>query len=168
MTTDLLAPATPDVEKKRSFKFPTAYTILALLIVAIALLTYVIPAGSFQYQDGSPVPGTYQRVDPNPQGIADILVAPINGMYGIQGADGQISTYAEGALYGAIDVALFVIIVGGFLGVTMKTGAINAGIASIVKSLQGRESLLIPVLMVIFALGGSTYGMAEETLAFTR
>ena len=166
MTTDSLAPATPDVEKKRSFKFPTAYTILALLIVAIALLTYVIPAGSFQYQDGSPVPGTYQRVDPNPQGIADILVAPINGMYGIQGADGQISTYAEGALYGAIGVALFVLMIGGFLGVTMKTGAIDAGIGAAVKRLEKQGTLLITILMAIFALGGSTYGMAEETLAF--
>ena len=154
------------MEKKRSFKFPTAYTILALLIVAIALLTYVIPAGSFQYQDGSPVPGTYQRVDPNPQGIADILVAPINGMYGIQGADGQISTYAEGALYGAIGVALFVLMIGGFLGVTMKTGAIDAGIGAAVKRLEKQGTLLITILMAIFALGGSTYGMAEETLAF--
>jgi uncharacterized ion transporter superfamily protein YfcC len=152
--------------KKRKFKFPTAYTILALLIVVIALLTYVIPAGRFEYQDGSPVPGTYQPVESHPQGVADILVAPINGMYGIQGADGQISTYAEGALYGAIGVALFVLMIGGFLGVTMKTGAIDAGIGAAVKRLEKRGTLLIVILMAIFALGGSTYGMAEETLAF--
>src|SRR4051794_14513172 len=123
MATETLAVPSPNVTKKRSFRFPTAYTILTLLIVVIALLTYVIPAGKFDYQKGSPVPGTYHLVESNPQGISDILVAPINGMYGVQGTDGQISTYAEGALYGAIGVALFVLMIGGFLGVTMKTGA---------------------------------------------
>ena len=48
----------------------------------------------------------------------------------------------------------------------MKTGAITTGINSLVRSLKGREKLMIPVLMVVFALGGTTYGMAEETLAF--
>ncbi len=83
----------PEETKKRKFKFPTAYTILALLIVLIAIMTYVIPAGSFDYQDGSPVPGTYKTLPPNPQGLGDVILAPINGMYGIQGSDGQISTY---------------------------------------------------------------------------
>ena len=48
----------------------------------------------------------------------------------------------------------------------MKTGAINAGIARVVNSMAGREQLMIPILMIIFALGGTTYGMAEETFAF--
>lgn len=170
MATDTIAavnePVEPVEAKKRKFRFPTAYTILALLIVLVAVMTYVIPAGRYDYQDGSPVPGTFKYVDPNPQGLADMLVAPINGMYGIQGADGQISTYAEGALYGAIGVALFVLMIGGFLGVTMKTGAIDAGIGAAVRRLEKRGTLLIIILMAIFALGGSTYGMAEETLAF--
>lgn len=156
----------PEAKKKRKFKFPTAYTILALLIVLIAIMTYVIPAGSFEYKDGSPVPGTYKTVPPNPQGLSAVILAPINGMYGIQGNDGQISTYASGALYGAINVALFVLMIGGFLGVTMKTGAIDAGIGAAVKRLEKRGNLLIIILMAIFALGGTTYGMAEETLAF--
>lgn len=156
----------PEATKKRKFKFPTAYTILALLIVLIAIMTYVIPAGSFDYKDGSPVPGTYKPLPPNPQGLGAVILAPINGMYGIQGSDGQISTYASGALYGAINVALFVLMIGGFLGVTMKTGAIDAGIGAAVKRLEKRGNLLIIILMAIFALGGTTYGMAEETLAF--
>ena len=68
--------------------------------------------------------------------------------------------------FGAIDVAFFVIIIGGFLGVTMKTGAINAGIAWVVTKLKGKEKWMFPVLMTIFAIGGTSYGMAEETLAF--
>ena len=54
----------------------------------------------------------------------------------------------------------------GSSGVTMKTGAIQGGIARIVDRLKGRERLMIPILMIVFALGGTTYGMAEESLAF--
>jgi uncharacterized ion transporter superfamily protein YfcC len=63
----------------------------------------------------------------------------VNGTYGIQAEDGTISVYNFGELYGAIDVAFFVLVIGGFLAVTMKTGAIDAGIASITTSLKGRE-----------------------------
>ncbi len=63
-------------------------------------------------------------------------------------------------------MALFILVIGGFLGVTMKTGAIEGGIARIVERLRGRESLMIPILMIVFAIGGTTYGMAEESLAF--
>jgi uncharacterized ion transporter superfamily protein YfcC len=93
-------------------------------------------------------------------------MAPINGMYGIEGADGTISPYNSGDLFGAIDVALFILVIGGFLGVTMQTGAIQAGISRVVERLRGRERMMIPVLMALFALGGTTYGMAEESLAF--
>ena len=94
-------------------------------------------------------------------------MAPINGLYGIESAeDGSVSVWNSGELFGAIDVALFILIIGGFLGVTMKTGAIQSGIGRIVTRLQGRERLMIPILMVVFAIGGSTFGMAEESLAF--
>lgn len=66
----------------------------------------------------------------------------------------------------AIDVSLFVLVLGGFLGVINKTGVLYKGIANIVKRLKGRELLLIPILMIIFSIGGTTYGMAEETIAF--
>ncbi len=153
--------------RKRSFTFPSAYTKLALLIAVVALLTWVIPAGRYQLnEDGAPVPGTYQQVDPNPQGLGDVLLAPINGMYGIQDSEGTISVYNSGDLYGAVDVALFVLMIGGFLGITMKTGAIDAGIGSVVARLGNRGKLLIPILMIVFAAGGTSYGMAEESLAF--
>lgn len=56
--------------------------------------------------------------------------------------------------------------VGGFLGVVMKTGAIDAGVSNVIARLQGKESWLIAILMVFFGLGGTTYGMWEETMAF--
>ena len=83
------------------------------------------------------------------------MLAPIVGLY----------DPFEGVA-NAIDVALFVLIIGGFLLVVTKTGAIDAGIGGLLNALQGREIMMIPILMVAFALGGTSYGMAEELLAF--
>src|SRR5512136_2147301 len=154
-------------QKKRKFTFPTAYTILALLVVIVAALTFVIPAGKYDTKpDGSPIPGTYHAVEPSPQRLRDVFLAPINGMYGVQDRSGNVNVYNSGDLYGAIDVAMFILMIGGFLGVTRKTGAIDAGISYVVKRLGAKGKLLIPILMVIFAAGGTSYGMAEESLAF--
>ena len=57
-------------------------------------------------------------------------------------------------------------ILGGFLGMMTKTGALDNGIAVLVKKLKGNELAIIPVLMIIFSLGGTTYGMCEETVPF--
>jgi uncharacterized ion transporter superfamily protein YfcC len=102
-----------------------------------------------------PVAGSYAPTDPNPQGIFDVILAPIAGFY-------DPVEYAANA----IDVSLFVLIIGGFIGVVTATGAIDAGIARAMVRLKGRENWMIPFLMALFALGGTTYGMAEETLAF--
>jgi uncharacterized ion transporter superfamily protein YfcC len=56
--------------------------------------------------------------------------------------------------------------IGGFLGVVTKTGAIDAGIGRAMTALRGREIWMIPILMALFAAGGTSYGMAEESLAF--
>ncbi len=105
--------------------------------------------------DGEPIPGSYHTVPANPQRIVvDSLMAPINGLYGIEGEDGSISVWNSGELFGAIDVALFILVIGGFLGVTMATGAIQGGISRIVARLHGREGWMIPILMAVFALGG--------------
>jgi uncharacterized ion transporter superfamily protein YfcC len=144
-----------------SLKFPTAYTILFGLIIAVAAATWIIPAGQYerrrndQLDKDVPVPGTYHTVDASPQGVRAVLMAPIAGFY-----NPTTNTAA------AIDVALFVLIIGGFLGVVTKTGAIDAGIGAAMTSLRGREKWMIPILMAVFAAGGTIYGMAEETLAF--
>jgi uncharacterized ion transporter superfamily protein YfcC len=155
--------------KKPRFQLPSAYTILFALIVLTALATWVIPAGTYALDpDGSPIPGTYEEVDASPAKILqDSLQAPINGLYGIEdAATGNVDVFNSGELFGAIDVALFILVIGGFIGITMKTGAIQAGIARLVGRLQGRERLMIPILMTVFAIGGTTFGMAEESLAF--
>ncbi|MBA3911544.1 MAG: C4-dicarboxylate ABC transporter [Rhodobacter sp.] len=142
-------------------RFPTAYTILFALIVLVAGLTWIIPAGRFDRVENEAVgreiavAGTYKTVEANPQGIVDILMAPVAGFY-------DPDSYAANA----IDVALFVLLLGGFLGVVNATGAIDTGIRRAMVRLKGREIWMIPILMGLFALGGTTYGMAEETLAF--
>jgi len=142
-------------------KFPTAYTILFLLIALVAAGTWVVPAGKYDRVENAvlgkevPVPGTYQQVDANPQSVVDIFLAPIAGFY-------DPDSYEAAA----IDVALFVLIIGGFLGVVTKTGAIDTGITRAMVKFRGREEWMIPILMALFAAGGSTYGMAEESLAF--
>lgn len=143
------------------FRFPTAFTILFVLIAVVAALTWIIPAGQYDRQMSealgreAPVPGTYHEVEPNPQGWVDVLMAPIEGLYD------PVEYTAQ-----AIDIALFVLIIGGFLAVVTRTGAIDAGIGGLLNALQGREILMIPILMTAFAAGGTTYGMAEESLAF--
>jgi len=159
-------PAEP--EQQSRFTLPSAYTILFALIVVAAIATWIIPAGTYNTNAaGEPIPGTYHEVDAKPSRIlVDSLTAPINGLYGIEDAKGNINYYNSGTLFGAIDIALFILVIGGFLGITMKTGAIQAGIGTLVRRMEGRERLMIPALMCVFALGGTTYGMAEESLAF--
>ncbi|MCG8474861.1 MAG: YfcC family protein [Cytophagales bacterium] len=154
--------------KKKAFKMPTVYTILFAIIAIIALLTWILPAGRYDYVTAEtgqtisavesldyaggeallPIPGTFTELESSPQGVVDILMAPIQGFHN------------------AVDVALFVLVIGGFLGVMMNTGALDAGVASVVKQFRGSEQVMIPILMVLFGIGGSTYGMAEETVAF--
>ncbi|OOF14703.1 C4-dicarboxylate ABC transporter [Salinivibrio sp. PR932] len=151
-------------EKKGWFanlKFPSAYTILFILIALVAALSWIVPAGQYEREYNAelgrdvPVSGTYHQVESNPQGVVDVLLAPIDGFYNHE-------TYEAAA----IDVSLFILIIGGFLGLVTKTGAIDAGIERVTKRLEGREEWMIPILMGLFAAGGTIYGMAEESLPF--
>ena len=135
------------MEKKR-FHMPTAYTILFLLIILVAIATWFIPSGAYDYVDDVPVAGSYHTVEGNPQGVGDVLKAAFSGFFD------------------AVDVCVFILMVGGFLGVVMKTGAVDAGVGYVIRRLGGREKWLIPILMILFGLGGTTFGMWEETMAF--
>ena len=150
-----------DPEQDLSSRFPTAYTILFGLILFVAALTWIVPAGQYERVMNEDVgreiavAGTYSEVEANPQGFVDVMLAPGAGFY-------DPDSYAANA----IDVALFVLFLGGFLGVVNATGSIDTGIRTAMTSMKGREIWMIPIMMSLFALGGSTYGMAEETLAF--
>ncbi len=142
-------------QRKKRFKMPSSYTVLFLIILVIAILTWFVPAGDYNVDDaGNIISGTYHTVEQHPQGLWDVFMAPVKGMIGTD------------TTQGAIEVSLFILIVGGFLGVVNRTGALDTGIAQVVSNYKGKEKLLIPILMLIFALGGTSYGMAEETVAF--
>jgi uncharacterized ion transporter superfamily protein YfcC len=79
---------------------------------------------------------------------------------------GNTGPYNSGDLAGAVQVFFFVLAIGAFITVTIKTGALDAGIGRITNRFRKRGLLLIVILMVIFSVGGTTYGMAEETLGF--
>lgn len=66
----------------------------------------------------------------------------------------------------AADLIIFILCIGGFIGIVMSTGAMEAGVRSLVRKNKGKEGKLIAVLMFLFSVGGSTYGMAEETIGF--
>lgn len=119
------------MENKKKFQMPSAYSILILIIIILAIITHLISSDM--------VTGAL---------LADVVMAPTRGFLD------------------AVDVCVFVLVLGGFLGTMTKTGALDAGIAAIVKKLKGNEIMLIPVLMTVFSLGGTSYGMAEETMAF--
>ena len=127
--------------QKRSLTL-SAFTIILILTIVLAIITHFLPAAQFDGDtliDGSGVVGAT---------LSQTLLAPILGFVD------------------AIDICLFVLVLGAFLKVVTKTGALETGIEVLIKKLKGRELILIPILMFIFSIGGTTYGMLEETVGF--
>ena len=155
----------------RSFRFPSAFTVLFGVTIAVWVLAFIVPTGKYATdpESGAPIPGSYQGTDSAlsfGDRLMDLFLAPINGLYGVLNADGFIGPYESGELFGAAGVFLFVIAIGVFITMAMKTGAIDNGVARIATRMSGRGTVLIAVLMVLFSIGGTTEGMAEETLGF--
>ena len=101
--------------------------------------------------------------------IVAIITVIVSGTSGGEVTAARLSDFCTAPVKGfadALPVCLFVMILGGFLGMMTETGALDNGIAVLVQKLKGNEIMLIPVLMLIFSLGGTTYGMCEETVPF--
>ena len=98
------------------------------------------------------------------------IVTVIMGAMGVEGVQGatlsDVLTAPVKGFQGAMGVCIFVMVLGGFLGIVTETGALDAGIAALVHKLKGNELMLIPILMFVFSIGGTTYGMSEETVPF--
>ncbi|HQZ25211.1 MAG TPA: YfcC family protein, partial [Flavobacterium sp.] len=177
--------------KKR--KFPSAQTILLVIAAFVALLTWIIPSGKYDsllynksdntfiieskgnktsipanqksldqlnikiplenFTNGAiykpiSIPNTYENVEANPQGFLEFVKSPIKG------------------IIEASDVIFLVLFIGGLIGIMNLTGAFDAGIVWMSDVLKGREYILIILTTTLVALGGTTFGFAEETLAF--
>ena len=101
--------------------------------------------------------------------IVAVITVIVSGTSGGEVTAARLSDFCTAPILGfadALPVCLFVMILGGFLGMMTETGALDNGIAVLVQKLKGNEIMLVPVLMLIFSLGGTTYGMCEETVPF--
>ncbi|WP_124057882.1 YfcC family protein [Vaginisenegalia massiliensis] len=180
------------VKKKRSF--PTAYTVLFIILIFAALLTWVIPAGSFErlaydaeaghfiktdaegaetvveatqqnldklgitvplenFKNGKvykpvAIPNSYKKIGRKPQGPVAVVMSMVTGL-------------AE-----SIDIISFILILGGLIGILNKTNTFAAGISALSRKTKGKEYLLIVIITLLITAGGTTFGMAEETIAF--
>ena len=141
-------------EKKEGVgvKVPHVLVLLFAIIIIAAVSTYIVTPGVYERveMNGREVidPDSYQVVERNAVGIFGILKSVPKGLNEV--------AY----------IVFFIFIVGGAFGIIAETGAVDAGIAKLTRILEGKEKLIIPAVMSVFALGGSTLGMAEETLAF--
>ena len=128
--------------KKKNKTMLSAFSIILILIFGLGILSHLLPNAQFVGEEIVNGSGTVGAT------LADILMAPILGFES------------------AVDVAIFVMVLGGFLAVINRTGALETGIKVLVQKLKGKELVLIPILMFIFSIGGTTYGMLEETVGF--
>ncbi|MCI9412313.1 MAG: YfcC family protein [Eubacterium sp.] len=150
-------------EKKFKLHMPHVLTLIFFLIIVVAVLTWILPSGEFERtimetstgERSVAVDGTYHTTEKIledgtdlRQGISQILMAPGRG------------------IQFAIEVLAFVFIIGGVFQIMAKTNALNMGIQKIVKKLGKKEILIIPILMLLFGLGGSTFGMSDELVPF--
>lgn len=163
-------PAPPGETEKKRFEFPSAITVLVLVLIFVWGLTLVIPAGTYELdQDGAPIAGTYERID-SPlsfgERVVQLIRAPINGTYGIQGADGFVDTETVGFMFGSVGVALFIFALGIFISVSFATRSLDVAVAGLADRLRSRGWLLIAAIMTLFSLLGSTMGFSVETFGF--
>ena len=177
----------------RKLRFPTAQTILILIAALVAVLTWFIPAGEYdsltydtsnntfiktsqgkiaqlpatqktldsltikipieKFTSGNiykpiSIPNTYKELNAKPQGLVALATSPIKG------------------IIAAADIIFLILIIGGLIGIMNITGAFDAGISWLAKTLKGREFILIIIVTTLIAAGGTTFGLAEETMAF--
>lgn len=129
-------------KKQRKKVMLTSFSIILIIIFVLGIISHLLPEATFingEIVNGSGVVGAK---------LSDILLSPFLGFED------------------AVDVAIFVMILGGLLKVVDKTKAFETGVKVLVKKLKGKELVLIPILMFVFSIAGTTYGMLEETVGF--
>ncbi|MCB0742311.1 MAG: YfcC family protein [Ignavibacteriae bacterium] len=143
------------VKKKYKFKVPNTYLLIFSILVLIAGLTWIIPGGQYErvIVNGREVvvQNSFKYINSNPQGVFALFISPLKG-------------FVEAAT-----IIGFVLIVGGAFNVLAKTDAINSLINKLAKSHKTSPTLrkiFIPVLILMFSIGGATFGMNEEIIPF--
>ena len=133
-------------------RVPHTYVLLVGLIALAALSTWIIPAGSYDrvMDKGREIvdPLSYHPVEARPAGFGAFFLAFPRGLIEIA------------------EIVFYIFIIGGAFGVLNRTGVIQSGVRSLVRRLGGWKALIVPILTIVFAVGGGTIGIAEETLIF--
>ena len=177
----------------KNFTLPSAQSILMIIAALVAILTWLVPSGKYdslsynsdknefvilsqtasksiaasqesldelgikipveKFTSGAiykpiSIPKTYTQVEPNPQGFVEFVQAPIKG------------------IIAAADIIFLVLIIGGLIGIMNLSGAFDSGISWLANAIKGKEYVLIILTTTLVAIGGSTFGLAEESLAF--
>ena len=146
-------------KRKRKLAMPDTLIIVASVVLLVAILSWIIPSGTYDYQEMNingrirnvAIDGTYHTIDKSEVTTTGFL--------------GFFSVLYRGCVEAA-DVIFMILCCCGTFGVVVKTGAFHAGIGTILKKLKGKEILLVPIIMMIFGLGGSVFGMASEFYGF--
>ncbi len=141
--------------KKRSIRLPHTLILIYVMVVAVAVATWIVPGGEYDRveKDGRtiPVADSFHAAPGKPQGLSALFVSPILGF--VQ----------------ASNIIVFVLLMGGVFAIVQKTGAIDAGIGSLAERFRRSRAmrvLFIPVTMTVFSLGGAVFGMCEEAMPF--
>jgi uncharacterized ion transporter superfamily protein YfcC len=171
MTTQSVSTTGQSRTHQGGFGFPSAVTMLAIVTALVWLAAMFIPAGQYAADaDGSPIPGTYQRIE-SPltfgEKVDQLVLAPVNGIYGLLSPErGIVDTQTVGRLFGQIGVIVFIMSIGAFISISFATRSLEVAVAALANRLRSRGWLLIAAVMVLFSLLGSTMGFSVETLGF--
>ena len=169
------------MEKKKKFQMPHTYIIIFGVILFAAILTMFIPLGKYETKEITYTMNGEEKtrtvLDPDSfeyildeNGNRVTKVAPLFGTEDF-GGQGILNYVFEGMTTGnkngtAVGIIAFILVVGGSFGIVLRTGAVESGIMRVISMTNGKEILLVPILTVLFSLGGAVFGMGEEAIPF--
>ncbi|NVK24693.1 MAG: putative basic amino acid antiporter YfcC [Gammaproteobacteria bacterium] len=150
----------------KAIEMPDAFVILFFVVCLAWLMTYFLPAGSFDVIENSS--GKQQISAETYQQQAEAEGLPL---FAANGEMGLINYAFEGMVSGdrmgsAIGVIMFILVIGGAFGIIMETQAVNNGILALINKTKRLEVVLLPLMFVLFSLAGAVFGMGEEAIAF--
>lgn len=169
------------MEKKKKFQMPHTYIIIFGVILFAAILTMFIPLGKYETKEITYTMNGEEKtrtvLDPDSfeyvldeNGNRVTKVAPIFGTEDF-GGQGILNYVFEGLTTGnkngtAVGIIAFILVVGGSFGIVLRTGAVEGGIMRVISMTNGKEIFLVPILTILFSLGGAVFGMGEEAIPF--
>ena len=170
------------LNRKHKFDSPDAYIVVFCVVIMAAIMTFIIPAGYFDvneetYINSSGSEAVRTVVDPDSfQYLTDengdpmtIPTAIFSDYYATE-KTGVLNALYNGFTAGGMDgipgMIAFIFIIGGSFSILTRTGAISRGIMAILRILKGKDIIIIPILSILFSLGGAVLGLIEEFVPF--